>query len=198
MTVIIYRSFNSTGEVKNVDDIKLAMGLRNKKEKALEEIILKYTPLVAAIIYNVGKGNLSKEDIEEVTSDVFMTLWKNSDKVLPDKLKGYICCIARTRALNKLSGLKNNNVISLEEWNPEDNFSIDDHTEKQELKNELKTIIDEIGEPDKEIMIRYYMYYQKTSKISEVMKLNLETVKSKLRRTREKIRSKLMERGYDV
>ena len=97
MTVIIYRSFNSTGEVKNVDDIKLAMGLRNKKEKALEEIILKYTPLVAAIIYNVGKGNLSKEDIEEVTSDVFMTLWKNSDKVLPDKLKGYICCIARIR-----------------------------------------------------------------------------------------------------
>lgn len=175
----------------------LAERLRKKDKTALEEIIKIYSPLTAAIINNISKGSLTKEDIEEVCSDVFVTLWKNSDKVSDEKLKGYICCIAKTRALNKLSAVKSN-VISIDEYDIEDDFSITDHTETKDIHNELREIINTISEPDKEILIRYYYYCQTTSKISEIMSINQETVKTKLKRTRSKIKSALTERGYEI
>ncbi len=178
----------------------LAKRLRRRDEKALEETIRSYTPLVATIIYNVSNGTLSKEDIEEVTSDVFLTLWNNTDKIIPEKLKGYLCCIAKTRALNKLSASKNGKVISLEDYRNgedlEDDFSITDETEKKELNQHLHAIIDALGEPDRTILIRYYYYYQSTPQIASLMQLNVETVKTKLKRTREKIKARLTEGGY--
>ncbi len=180
-------------------DSELAVKLIGGDEKALEDVIMKYTALVSTIIYNVSKENMTREDIEEVTSDVFVTLWNNREKIQPEKLKGYICCIAKTRALNKLESIvKKNNIISIDDYDFEDDFSIEDDTEKKDVNKELRSIINTIGEPDKEILIRYYFYYQKTSSIAEIMKLNLETVKSKLRRTREKIKKILTERGYEI
>lgn len=184
-------------EVKILKVQGLAERLRNKDEKALEEIIKIYSPLAAAIIYNISKGSLTKEDIEEICSDVFVTLWKNTDKVSDEKLKGYICCIAKTRALNKLSSVRNN-IISIDEYDIEDDFSITDHTETKDIHNELREIISDISEPDKEILIRYYYYCQTTSKISAAMNINQETVKTKLKRTRSKIKAILTERGYEI
>ena len=183
-----------------MDEEKLAEKLRKRNEKALEEIIRSYTPLVATIIYNVSGGTMKKEDIEEVTSDVFITLWNNAEKVVPGKLKGYLCCIAKTRALNKLAALKNTKVISLEDCREneeiEDNFSITADAEQKDINTRLKTIINDLQEPDKTILIRYYFYYQSTTKIAELMSIKVETVKTKLKRTREKIKSSLLEGGY--
>ncbi len=176
----------------------LARRLRKRDEKALREVILRLTPLVATIIYNVSGGELTREDIEEVTSDVFITLWNNTDKIVPEKLKGYVCCIAKTRAINKLKTVKSKNIVDIDDYDPEDDFSISEHTEHQDLNRELRELIDTLPTIDREIMIRYYYYYQTTSRIAEVMKLNPETVKSKLRRTREKLKAKLLERGYGV
>lgn len=181
-----------------MNDTDLAARLKKRDENALGDIILKYTPLVSTIIYNVSKGSMTKEDIEEVTSDVFLTLWKNTDKIQPEKLKGYICCIAKTRAINKLSSVKTYNVVNIEDCDPEDDFNIADQTETKEVNKELMEVVNSIDEPDKEILIRYYFYYQKTRKISEVMKLNVETVKTKLKRTREKIKKALIERGFEI
>lgn len=182
-----------------MNDPELAVRLKKGDQKALETIIMKYTALVSTIIYNVSKENMTREDIEEVTSDVFITLWNNRDKILPEKLKGYICCIAKTRALNKLeSVMRKSNVISIDDYDFEDDFSIEDHTESKDVNSELRAIVNDIGEPDREILIRYYFYYQKTSNIAEIMKLNLETVKSKLKRTREKIKKILTERGFEL
>ena len=48
--------------------------LKKRDERALGEIMDKFTPLVSAIIYNVSKGNLTSSDIEETAADVFFTL----------------------------------------------------------------------------------------------------------------------------
>lgn len=157
-----------------------------------------YSHLVAAIIHNISKNSLTKEDVEETVADVFITLWKNADKVQDGKLKGYICCIAKTRALNKIAVNSKKVVLNIDDYDPEDDFSIQDETEKKDISREIREIIEEIGSPDKEIIIRYYYYYQTVSQISSAMGINLETVKSKLRRTREKIKAKLIERSYTL
>lgn len=177
---------------------KLVHKLKKHDEKTFEEIIKQYNPLVSAIIFNVSKGCLTKEDIEETVSDVFVTLWKNSDKVQEGKLKSYICCIAKTRTLNKLESVKNKPALNIDDFDPEDDFSITYETEQKDIFSELHRIIDEFSEPDREILIRYYYYYQTVYKIAEVMDINTETVKSKLKRTRQKIKEKLSERGYTL
>ena len=179
-----------------MNDIKLAVRLKNKDQKAFEQVIEKYTPLVSTVIYNVSRGSLSKEDIEETVTDVFLTLWKNADHIIDDKLKGYICRIAKTRALNKLSAVSAHQLLNIDDYDPEDDFSVSAEVESKQLADELREIISEMEMPDREIIVRYYYYSQNTAKIAEVLQLNINTVKSKLRRARDKIKSKLIERGY--
>ena len=177
---------------------RLAEKLKKHDEKALAQMIEQQSRFVACVIFNTSKGSLSKEDIEEVTADVFVTLWNNADKVQEGRLKGYLCSIAKTRTLNKIKSLHNKTVLSIDDYEPEDDFSIADETEKKDLHRELKEVIREIPLPDREILIRYYYYDQTVSQIAQQMDINLETVKSKLRRTREKIKAKLIERSYTL
>jgi len=179
-----------------LNDSKLAVRLKNKDQKAFEQVIEKYTPLVSTVIYNVSRGSLSKEDIEETVTDVFLTLWKNADHIIDDKLKGYICRIAKTRALNKISSVSAHQLLNIDDYDPEDDFSVSAEVESKQLADELREIISEMEMPDREIIVRYYYYSQNTAKIAEVLQLNINTVKSKLRRARDKIKSKLIERGY--
>lgn len=179
-----------------MNDSKLAVRLKNKDQKAFEQVIEKYTPLVSTVIYNVSRGSLSKEDIEETVTDVFVTLWKNADHIIDDKLKGYICRIAKTRALNKISSVSAHQLLNIDDYDPEDDFSVSAEVESKQLADELREIISEMEMPDREIIVRYYYYSQNTAKIAEVLQLNINTVKSKLRRARDKIKSKLIERGY--
>ncbi len=86
--------------------------LNRHDESALSEIIDKYSRLIATVIYNTSNASLSKEDIEETVSDVFIVLWKNAEKVQVGKLKGYLCTIARTRTLNKIAANKNTNILN--------------------------------------------------------------------------------------
>jgi len=176
---------------------KLALRLKKHDERALDRIMLKYTPLVSSIIHNISNGILSKEDIEEVTADTFVSLWKNADCFDPDKLTGYLCTIAKSKALDCLKKHRIS-LVDINEVEIEDNFCIDEITESRELIEELKKAVDTIGEPEREILIRYYFYYQKIEEISGCMKINPATVKVKLHRTRKKLKKILTERGFGL
>lgn len=166
-------------------------------ENALEDIIREYTPYVSTIIYNVSRGNISVSDMEEVTADVFITLWKNSEKVRAETLKGYIAAIAKSRAKDKLRSLSGKAaIVDIEDAELADEYSLSDGIDSKELSADIEGAVNTLGEPDREIVIRYYYYYQTTKKISELLEMNADTVKTKLRRARTKLRAALEERGY--
>ena len=175
----------------------MAERIRRHDETALEEIIRTYTPYVSTIIYNVAKGNMSVSDMEEVTSDVFITLWKNCEKVNEDTLKGYLASIAKSRAKDKLRKLTSKaNIVDIETAEFADEYSLSDNLDSKMLSLDIENAVNELGEPDKEIVIRYYYYYQSTPKIADILGINADTVKTKLRRARLKLRKFLTERGY--
>ena len=153
---------------------RLALRLKKHDEKALDIIILKYTPLVSSVIYNISDGALSKEDIEELASDTFVSLWKNADRFDSEK------------------------PVDIDETDIEDDYSINESTELKEMAEELKKAVDLINEPDREILIRHYFYYQKIEYISECMNISPATVKVKLHRTRKKLKKILTERGFGL
>ncbi len=182
-----------------MSDIKrLIRRLKKHDESALEEIIKMYSPLVTTVIYNIGMGTLSKEDIEEAAMDTFITLWKNTDKLKADSFKGYICCIAKSRAFDKLDTKKQGVVLDINEIEIEDEFSLEGSIEQKDINTELRKIIDDMQETDSEIILRYYFYYQKITVIAEKMNLSVSGVKVRLHRARGKIKKQLTERGYDL
>ena len=175
---------------------KLAEKLKKGDENAFEAIVDRFTPLVSTIIFNLANGSLNTTDIEELTSDTFVTLWYNRDKIQPDKLKGYICCIAKNKTKNKLKAAFRHQIINIDEMDYEDGLVVSDEIENKIIAEVIKEALDIIGEPDKEIIIRHYYYYQSSTEISEKMGMKSETVKSRIKRAREKLRSILTERGY--
>ena len=93
----------------------LTQRLKRHDEAAFEEVMNKYLPLVSNIVYNIGRDRLSKEDMEETISDIFVILWNNTDKIIEGKLQGYLCRIARTKALDRLSKHKKPQTLDIEE-----------------------------------------------------------------------------------
>ncbi len=175
---------------------KLAEQLIQGDVKAFETIVDRFTPLVSTIVYNLANGSLSVPDIEDLTSDTFITLWYNREKVQPDKLKGYICCIAKNKAKNKLKLVFRHKIVNIDEVNYEDGLVVSEEIENKIVSEVLKEALDIIGEPDKEIIVRHYYYYQSSTEISEKMGMKSETVKSRIKRAREKLKTILAERGY--
>jgi len=170
--------------------------LKQQDEAALEQIIQIYTPYVSTIIYNVSRSSLNTEDIEEICADVFITLWKNTDKIKADTFKGYLAAIAKSRAKDKLRSQKNTNITDIEDVELADEYSLADNIDNGELSRTLRSCVEKLGEPDSEIVLRYYYYYQTSKTISEIMNMNSDTVKTKLRRAKAKLRAMLEERGY--
>lgn len=180
-----------------MDEEKLAERLMNGEQKALEEVTRKYTPLVSTIISNIASGCFNVEDIEETTSDTFIALWYNKEKIQPDKLKGFICCIAKNKAKNKIkSNQRHQDIVSIEGMEFEDSLNVSQNIEDKFISEALKNALDEIGEPDREIIIRHYYYYQSSTVISEKMQMNSETVKSRIKRAKDKLKKILTERGF--
>lgn len=184
------------GGEKTMDAETLANRLIQGDENALEDIIEKFTPLVSTIIFNLSGGTLSTSDIEEVTSDTFITLWYNRDKVQTDKLKAYICCISKNKAKDRLKSTLRHKTVNIDEMDFEDGLVVPEKIENKILTEALRDALDFIGDPEREIIIRHYYYYQSSTEIAEKTGINNETVKSKIKRTREKLRKLLIERGF--
>lgn len=179
-----------------MNENQLIKKLRKKDEAALEEIMNHYMPLVSAIIYNVSRGSLSKADIEETTADVFFTLWNNTDKVREGSLKGYISTIAKNKAKDRLRALGSQIVVDIDDVIVADEYTLSDNIDRQVLQKDLDDALNQFGQPDRDILVRYYYYYQTAPKIAEIMNLKTETVKSKIKRARLKLKAFLTERGY--
>ena len=178
-----------------MNDNELLKGLKDHDESAIEEIIGRYTPYVSTIIYNLSRGKLSTSDIEETAADVFFTLWNNPGKIEEGSLKGFIAAVAKNKAREKIRKVRpGDNIVDIEDVVMADEYSLSDKIDNQVLQKDLADALDQFGQPDREIIVRYYYYYQTAPKIAEMLDMKLEAVKSRIKRARTKLRTCLKER----
>ena len=168
-----------------VDEAKLLMRLKNKKRNSIEEAVEVYTPYLSTVLYNMVGNRLPKEDIEEIVSDVFVTLWKNAEYIDSGKgtIRSYIAAVARNFALKRLNKKRECTCL--------DDIEVSDEKSSAEsgLKNSvIWDAVMSLGEPDNEIFVRYYKYDEKIKDISKAIGLNVSTVKTKLSRGKNKLK----------
>lgn len=175
---------------------KLLTGIKKRRRGSLEKAIDIYTPYVSVVVYNTIGTSMTKEDIEEVVSDVFISLWKSAESLDSEKgsLRTYLGAVARNCAINKLRQLSfceelSDSVVS-ELKSPDDTMA------EAENRTMLLGLIKNLGEPDTEIFLRYYWYDESVSKISAVTGICRSTITTKLLRGRQKLKKNLTEGMY--
>lgn len=168
---------------------KALRDLRNGSEEALAWFIHQYTPYVATVIHNIIGTYMDTADIEEVASDVFLALWENANSIT--SVKGYLGTLARNKAKNKLREM-NREMPLMDEILIVDGLDLEEQVEEKELSAAVKRAVLAMPQPDKEIFLRFYYYYQSLEDISAEMEMNLSSVKSKLRRGRLKLKQSLL------
>lgn len=179
------------------EDEKLMRDVKRKRYGALEKVIDIYTPYVGTVIYNVIGSVMTKQDMEEVISDAFVALWRSADKFDSKKgsLRTYLGTIARNLAKNKLASQNMHSELTENVTDPHNEPY--DKIERHEERETLIKAINELGEPDSEIFMRYYYYDEKISYISKIIDLPVNTVKTKLARGRVKLKGILQRSNSD-
>ncbi len=165
------------------DEAKLLLRLKNRERNSIDEAIEVYTPYLSTVLYNTAGNRLSREDIEEIVSDVFVMLWKNAEYIDLEKgtIRSYIAAAARNFALKRLN--KKKNCICLDDIEIPDTASAE-----RSLADAVWDAVMSLGEPDNEIFVRYYKFDEKLRDISKATGINISTIKTKLSRGKRKLK----------
>lgn len=173
--------------------------LKEQPAEGLHILIQQYQCYVHTIISHVLGTH--QEDIEECSSDTFVKVWKNIDKLDANKgkLKSYIATIARNEAIDRYHRLQKDQVVSLDdncllEQEDEDVLKTIIHKERE---SEIHAIILSMAALDQKVVIRKYFLMQSVKEIAMQLDLSEKQVENRLYLCRKHLKKALMpgERG---
>lgn len=152
-------------------------------------------------VYIVVKNGISiylkDEDIEEIISDVFIAVWKNS-KVLSNTIdiKAYLSGTAKNIIKNKYR----KNEINFSIFDYEEKLIDNNNLEKQAEENEQNIIIKDtlqtLKKEEYAVFIMFYYENRTVKEIAEYLNCTIWKVKIILHRVRKRIRKNLEDGGY--
>lgn len=150
------------------------------------------------IIVKNGVGiAITNEDIEEIISDVFVAIWKNSrDLLKTTEIKPYLTGIAKNVIRNKYRNTELNFSISDYEENLVDTCNIEKITEENEQNKVIFNTLKTVKTKEYEIFIMFYYESKSVKEIAKVLNLSISNVKTTLHRVRKIIKRNLEDGGY--
>ena len=172
-----------------IDENRLLHRLQEGREDALETAIQRYTPYLSAVIYRTAGGMLPREDVEEITADVFVSLWRHAGQIDLQRgsVRSYLAGAARNLARDRLR--QQTDTVSLEEMDTE----VEDSSVSRMQEELLWETVAALGEEDLEIFVRFYRYGETLKEIAGAMDRKLSTVKTRLSRGKKKLKQILTE-----
>ena len=175
-----------------MNDSKRIKEYIKNNELDLEIIINDYSAYIGTIIDNMTKSILSNEDKEEISSDVFFILWKNTYKLdINKKLSSYIAGITRNVVKDYLKKVKNIYDISDYEnvlYSDDKLELLDENIEEiKKIENKLNSM----KEIDKKVFIDFYYSSKSIKDIDKENKISEFSVKQRLYRIRNKIKKEV-------
>ena len=163
-----------------------------KDELDLEIIIEDYSAYIETIIENMSKGVLSKEDKEEISSEVLFVLWKNTSKLDDSKrLSPYIAGVTRNVVKEYLK--KKNIVYDISDYENvlSNNREIELMEENLEEIKKIEKSLEKMKEKDKKVFIDYYYSSKSIKDIAIENKITEFSVKQRLYRIRNRIKKEV-------
>ncbi len=169
--------------------------LRSGDPAGLEALMTRYIPYVSTIVWNILRNCMSKEDAEEVVSDVFVAAWNQADDIQAGCVKAWLGAVARNKAKTKLRSAGQTLPLEEDVLELPDEYTPSSAAEQAEERKLVQKALDQLEPTDREIFLRHYYYAQTVEEISQRMHLNPSTIKTKLRRGRMRLKTILQRWG---
>ena len=176
---------------KELEDEYIVLPVGKRTEEVNEVISLSET---AGFIYIHAD---QAEDIEELASDVFVALWRAPQPLRTEHLRGWLGKVARNQAI---SFLRRQHMQLVRD---EDCILVDDRDaqkllEAKERSALLNAALAALTSEDREIFLRRYYYNQTAGQIAEALHMNPSTVRSRLLRGRQSLRTELQKGDVQI
>ena len=143
------------------------------------------------------------EEAEECVNETYLSAWNQLPPDKPEKLLPYLGRISRCLALNRydyLTAQKRSMDFTVQLSELEGILSAPDTPQQQYERTELATAISDFlrtqSEEDRNLFLRRYWYSDPIRDIAERYGLRENTVKSRLLRTRQRLKDYLEREGY--
>ena len=159
------------------------------------------TSAYGGLVFSVVRGVLSKSsrrDIEECVSDVFSEFYFEFESFDPEKgsVKGYLCTIAKHNALDLLRRTRPTEELPDDDSGGllTDGSPVEEEIERKLERERLVAAVNELREPDREIVIRKYYLRQPSKAIAKKLGLTVRNVDVRTHRAIAKLRE-ILTRG---
>lgn len=163
----------------------------------IDKIIDDFYGYVYIIVKNGISISITDEDVEEIISDVFVAIWKNSTNLLKTtKIKPYLTGIAKNVIRNKYRNAELNFSISDYEENIIDTCNIEEIAEEKEQDRIIQNTLQQLKDKEYKIFIMFYYESKTIKEIAKVLNLSNSNVKIILHRVRKMIKRNLEDGGY--
>ncbi len=162
----------------------------------IEVLMEDYNNYIQTIIRNYNM-DFEEEDLEEIVLDVYLTLWNNQNKLIRSAdMSPYIAGVTKNLIKKKTRTKKKLDNIEDYEEKLVDLSNIELTVSFNEENRFIKKQIDKLKEEDKDIFISYYYDEKNIKEIAVMYNISESKVKSKLFRTRKRLKKILKEGGY--
>lgn len=163
----------------------------------IDKVIDEFYGYVYIIVKNSKSISVSDEDMEEIISDVFLALWKNSSYLNEEMLvKPYLAGTAKNIIKNKYRTIRMDDSISNYEEKMMDITNVENLAEEQEQNDIIKETLKNMKEEEYTIFIMFYYEAKKIKEIADKLKISESKVKIVLHRVRKEIKRNLRNGGY--
>ena len=174
-----------------------------RDSNAIKETATKYGAYCRTIAMNILGNN---EDMEECINDTYLRAWNSMPTNRPNTLSTYLGKIVRNLSFDKVrykSADKRGSgelELVLEELGEcvSGSNSVEQEIEKNELVRELNCFLDALTKEKCNIFLCRYWYAMPISEIATRFGMSEGNVSVTLKRIRDKMKTYLKERGYDL
>ncbi len=171
--------------------------LKKDEDITLEDIINKYSKYLHTVILNQSGNKLQTEDIEEIIADTFFIFWKNREKFDKTReIKFYLSGITKNLMKERFRKLQIDYNLEDYENMLLDKISIGKIYEDLEIQKTIEKELEKLSLQDKQIFILFYYNSKKIKEIANQLEISEFIVKSRLYRTRKKLKKELERQGY--
>ena len=173
-----------------------------RSEQAIIEISKKHSSPVKSVAYNI-LGNI--QDTEECVNDTWLAVWNSIPPQIPEKLRSFVCRIARnlaTKRYHSNSAEKRNSQYDLALDELAECIPCTDGVEDAYSAKELAAIIDRFLDTlcyeDRFIFMRRYWYADSLDDIVQMTDMSYGAISVRLHRVKTKLKKLLAEEGVLV
>ncbi len=173
-----------------------------RNESAISETNIKYGSYCRKIAMNIVSDD---KDSEECVNDTYLSAWNSMPEERPDRLAPYLASITRNHAItlyrkthSQKRGASQTSLALDELIDVAGTESTEDKVELSLLTGHINSFLSNLPKDQRIVFVRRYFYVDSLADIAAALSMSESGVKSLLFRLRQKLKTYLIQEGYEL